>query len=879
MKYSFPRDDYNPSEIEPKLAQVWQEKGLYRAIDMAEGKKSYLLIEFPYPSGERLHVGHARSYSCLDALARKRRMQGENVMFPFGWDAFGLPAENFAIKTGIHPALTTKENIANAKKQAIAWGLSFDWSREVDTTDPQYYRWTQWIFLQLFKNGLAFKDEIPVNWCPSCQINLANEEVVNGHCERCDSPTTRRLQSQWLLRITKYASRLLCGLDTVNYRPDIKRQQVEWIGEKKGIVIKYLIEEATPDPDGRTQDRRKESEKWVEVFTTRPDTNFGATFIVLAPEHELTREIPLPQYKKAVDEYVKTAKRKSELERIAEGRKKTGVFTGRYAVNQLNGYHLPIWVSDFVLVSVGTGALVGVPGHDRRDFAFAKEFGLEIKRVVIGLDEDTSPIEKIERVQEETGRMINSGFLDGMDIHQATSAMIDYIEEKGWGKRATTYHLRDWVFSRQHYWGEPIPVIYCQKCASQGKSYFNSKFSRPNSALEKAGEWAQEIKDKLAGWYPVPEEHLPIELPAVEKYQPTDTGHSPLANIPSWTQTSCPACGAKAERETDTMPNWAGSSWYFLRYCDAHNNSQLAAKEKLNYWLPVDWYNGGMEHTTLHLLYSRFWHKFLFDLGVVPTPEPYAKRTSHGVVLGPDGRRMSKSRGNVINPDTIVAKYGADSLRLYEMFIGPFDKTVVWNDRALTGVSRFLKRIWDLSLRTIAKNIASSDVAVVGRLSKLMAKVDSDLEKTKFNTAVAAFMEFTNFWEQNKDSVGRDSLEIFLKILAPLAPFITEELWQRLRSLEHQLPTTHKGRQIVSIHQQPWPKVAKVDLEEKLTIVFSVDGKPRAAVPFSTRQLRSINEKELVRMGQNHEKVRKYLVGKTVKRVVSIPDKIVNFVT
>lgn len=829
--------EYKPGEVESKWAAKWQKAKLYRAVDGDKRPKSYVLIEFPYPSGERLHVGHARSYSCLDAVARLRRMKGYNVLFPIGWDAFGLPAENYAVKTGIHPSITTAENIANSKKQVMAWGLSFDWDREINTTDPKYYKWTQWIFVQLFKKGLAYKAEIPVNWCPSCKINLANEEVIDGKCERCGTQTERRTQSQWILAITKYADRLLSDLDTVDYREDIKLQQVNWIGRKEGINIRYKIEGGGE----------------VEVFTTRPDTNFGATFIVVAPEHELAKKAAKKDNR--VARYIEEALNKSELDRIAEGKKKTGAFTGLFAINNLNGEKMPVWVSDFVLASVGTGAVVGVPGHDKRDFEFAKTMGLPIRRVVVGSDGDESDITSLEQVQEEEGTMVNSGFLDGLDIHQATIKVMDFMEEKGWGKRVVTYHLRDWVFSRQHYWGEPIPMVYCQACADKGECWWSRE------KLACPANW------NSTGWYPVPESELPVELPKVEKYRPTDTGESPLAGITEWVETKCPGCGAKARRETDTMPNWAGSSWYYLRYIDPDNDERVGDLGKLKYWLPVDWYNGGMEHTTLHLLYSRFWHKFLYDQGVVPTPEPYAKRTSHGQVLGPDGKRMSKSKGNVINPDDVVGKYGADTLRLYEMFIGPFDQTVAWSWEAVEGVARFLKRIWNLSEETRNKKQDTSREAMV-RLGRLAKKIESDLVKMKFNTAVAAMMEWVNWWADHSDQVGRDGAEIFVKILAPMAPFITEEIYQQLTGVSDK-----DG----SVHLSDWPQVEEGGFdEERVTVVVQVDGRVRGKLDLESEMAGEQKVVEQEALGL--ENVAKYLEGKKHK-VVWVPGKIINFVS
>jgi len=808
---------YTPSEIEGKWVEKWSKEKLYEVTEDSQKPKSYVLIEFPYPSGDRLHVGHARSYSCLDAVARLRRMKGMNVLYPMGWDAFGLPAENYAIKTGVHPSVTTKQNIDHAKKQAMAWGLSFDWTREVNTTDPDYYRWTQWIFIKLFEKGLAYKEEITVNWCPSCKTNLANEEVVDGKCERCGAETERRKQAQWLLRITAYADRLLEDLNTVNFREDIAAQQINWIGKKAGINIRYKVQGA----------RFKNQE--IEVFTTRPDTNFGATFVVLAPEHDLVAQVAKTSVK--VRNYVKTALDKSERERQMEGKKKTGVFLGLYAINDLTGDQMPIYVSDFVLSGFGTGAVVGVPGHDVRDFEFAQAMKLPIRRVVVGNDGDTTEITKIEQVQEEEGIMVNSGFLDGLNIHEATVRVMDYMEEKGLGKRASSYHLRDWIFSRQHYWGEPIPMVHCSKC----------------------------------GWVPVPEEQLPVKLPQVEKYQPSGTGQSPLATISEWVNTTCPACGGKATRETDTMPNWAGSSWYFLRYCDPLNNKVLGDKEKLAYWLPVDWYNGGMEHTTLHLLYSRFWHKFLYDLGIVPTAEPYARRTSHGVVLGPDGKKMSKSKGNVINPDEVVSKYGADTLRMYEMFIGPFEQSVAWSWESVEGVFRFMKRVWTLITSQETNMVTQSSGEAVRRLHALNKKIENDLEGMKFNTAVAAMMEFLNWWTDHKSELGKAEIEKFVLLLAPMAPFISEELYQRLRG---------PSDKFSSVHTQSWPKYeVEFERDQEVTMVVQVDGRVRAKITTKA----SAERTEIEKLALEQENVKKYLDGKKY-RVVFVPGKVVSFI-
>ena len=856
---------YDHRSIEPKWQKVWEKEKLYKAEDFSKKKKSYILIEFPYPSGERLHVGHARSYTAMDVVCRKRRMQGENVLYPIGWDAFGLPAENYAVKTGIHPELTTKKNIENARKQAKSWGLSFDWEREVNTTDPSYYKWTQWIFLQLFKKGLAYRAEIPVNWCPSCKINLANEEVIDEKCERCGAQTSKRMQKQWLLKITKYAERLLNDLETVDYRKDIKLQQVNWIGKKEGINITYPIE------------RSKET---VTVFTTRPDTNFGATFIVLAPEHFLALKISTKEQQEEVKNYIRKAQNKSELERIAEGRKKTGVFTGCFAINQLTNYKMPIYISDFVLKNVGTGALVGVPGHDKRDFEFAKEFGLKVIRVVVGKDGDKSAITKIEKVQEEEGTMMNSDFLNGMDIHAATKKIMDYIVKKGWGKRSVSYHLRDWVFSRQHYWGEPIPVIYCSKCRD------NSKFKPArrqgeiqNSKLKEGVDYTV-IEGKEYAIVPVLEEALPVKLPYVEKYKPTETGESPLAGVEEWVNTKCPNCGEEARRETDTMPNWAGSSWYFLRYIDPKNDKELADFNKLKYWTSVDWYNGGLEHTTLHLLYSRFWHKFLYDLGAVPTPEPYAKRTSHGVVLGPDGHKMSKSKGNVINPDDVVLNYGADTLRMYEMFMGPFEQMIVWDEEAMRGIRRFLDRVWELNSNDkMSKQIQNpkSQNRTKILLNKLVKKVSEDIENLKFNTAIAGMMEFLNQLRIENCKLKIEDFKTFLKILAPFAPHISEELWQKISQEYESIKTLKQKSTFKSIHQEQWPVFNESFLEEEeREIVVQVNGRLRGVLTANSKQ--SMLKEEMVKLAKENESVARYLQGKKIKNAIFVHGRLINFV-
>ena len=805
---------YNPTEIESKWQKVWQKEKLYQALDFSEKKKYYLLVEFPYPSGAGLHIGHVRSWGAMDAYACKKRMEGYNVLYPMGWDAFGLPAENYAIKTGTHPSKIVPENIKVFKRQCQALGLSFDWTREIDTTDPKYYKWTQWIFLQLFKKNLAYQAEVLVNWCPKCKTNLADEEVLpNGTHERCGMSIERRLQKQWLLRITKYAERLLNDLKEVDFAPQIARQQVNWIGKKEGINITYDIEGC--------------SEK-VAVFTTRPDTNFGATFIVLAPELELVSKITTSDHLKEVKNYITQAKKKSDQDRIVEGRKKTGVFTGRYAINQLNGEKMPIWISDFVLATFGTGAVVGVPGHDIRDFEFAKEFDLPIKRVVVGKDEDKSGITDIKQVQEEEGIMINSGFLDGLDIHEATTKVMDYIENKGWGERVSIYHLRDWIFSRQHYWGEPIPIIHCPKC----------------------------------GPVAVPEKDLPVELPYLEKYEPSGTRESPLAKVKDWLEVPCPECGGPAKRETDTMPNWAGSNWYFIRYTDPNNHNEMAAKKKMAYWLPVDLYQGGFEHTTLHLLYSRFIYKFLFDIGVVPNSEPYLKRYSHGIVLGADGRKMSKSFGNVINPDQIIGKYGADTLRIYEMFMGPFDQMVAWSEESLEGCYRFLGRVWRAFESRVGNNQPSQILLI--KLHQTINKVDNDMEAFKYNTIISSLMELVNTWEK-EGSLDKENAEIFVRLLAPLTPHLAEEVWHET------LGNTD------SVHAQTWPKYDDSKItSDTVTIVIQINGKCRSQ--FTVHSSQSTNKEEIEKLAKEDEKIIKWLDGKKIKKVIFVPGKIINFV-
>ncbi len=831
---------YDPSLIEAKWQKIWEEEGLYKAVDFDSRQKFYVLIEFPYPSGAGLHVGHIRSWTAMDAYSRKKRMEGKNVLYPIGWDAFGLPAENYALKMRAHPSTIVPKNIERFKKQCKSLGLSFDWSREINTTDPKYYKWTQWIFLKFFEKGLAYRADVPVNWCPSCKTNLADEEVLSdGTHERCGTLTEKRMQKQWLLRITKYADRLLEDLKLVDYSSKIATQQINWIGKKEGINISYQIEN---------------SKYQIECFTTRPDTNFGATFIVVGPEHPLILKITKEKYKKAIKEYINASVKKSEIERIAEGRKKTGVFSGSYAINGLNGKKMPIWVSDFVLGNVGTGAVVGVPGHDIRDFEFAQEFKLPIIRVVVGRDGDTSEVTKRDQVQEKEGKMINSDFLNGMDIHKATRKIMDYIEEKGWGRKVTVYHLRDWVFSRQHYWGEPIPVVYCANCATNKISNF--KFPISN------------IKGTDYAIVPVPEDQLPVELPYLEKYEPSGTGESPLAKAKDWLVVKCPSCNGEARRETDTMPNWAGSNWYYLAYLFANKldewkmeNIFTANKNVIKYWMPVDIYQGGFEHTTLHLLYSRFVYKFLFDIGAVPNPEPYAKRRSHGIVLGGDGRKMSKSFGNIINPDEIIRKFGADTLRIYEMFMGPFDQTISWSEESVEGCFRFLKRVWVLCLpKTLDK---SASVESLSKLHRTIKKVTEDIESLKYNTAIAALMEYYNFLSKEQN-VSKDEIKTFLLLICPFAPHFSEELWSRLGFKN-------------SIHNEKWPSFAQEHLiEQTANIVLQIDGRTRDVFLMDPAH---INNKQLVEeTARKSQKAEKYINNKQIQKVVYVPGKIINFV-
>jgi len=943
---------YDHKKVEKKWQKVWEKEEPYKAEDTSDKEKFYCLIEFPYPSGAGLHVGHVRSYAALDVMVRKARMEGKNVLYPIGWDAFGLPTENYAIKHGIHPIEATKENVKVFKRQIKGLGISFDWSREINTTEPEYYKWTQWIFLQLYKKGLAYKQEMPINWCPSCKIGLANEEVVNGACERCGTESERRNIKQWMLKITEYADRLIEDLETVNYLDKIKIQQINWIGRSYGANVNFKV---------------KDSDKQVEVYTTRPDTLFGATYMVLAPEHELVETLITEEYRGEVYEYQEQARHKSDLERTELSKDKTGVFTGAYAINPVNNEEIPIWIADYVLATYGTGAIMAVPAHDERDFEFAKKFELPIHEVIVKKFGETNPkadrrdavaavvknddkvlvlynkkfdvyrlpsggYEKGETAEETIGRemleetgyddfeitgylgminanfylvdkkvqrekfhkgflitlnseskaetafedhedyegswctqqeaiekltpygggeeefvrrafdpslkcfagsegaMVNSDFLNGLDVENAMQAMNKWLEDKGIGKAAKSYKLRDWVFSRQHYWGEPIPIVFCDKC----------------------------------GEVPVPEEQLPITLPMVEKYEPTDTGESPLAAIEDWVNTTCPTCGGVAKRETDTMPNWAGSSWYFLRYLDPKNKKEFVAQDKLKYWMPVDLYNGGMEHTTLHLLYSRFWNKFLYDIGAVPVSEPYKRRVSHGMILATDGEKMSKSRGNVINPDDVVEEYGADVLRTYEMFIGPYDQSVSWDTNGIKGVKRFLDKVWALQEKYDESYTFNVDEQPGKARDKLLhqviKEVTNDVESMKFNTAVSSIMILTNsLWSDEK--ISKFEIEVLLSLLNPFAPHLVSEITETLKLKIEKWPVFDPEKAIIVTKE----------------IVVQVNGKNRDKIALTADEDK-FDEDTIKELALKSENVKKYLAGKEPKRVIYIKDKLVNIV-
>ena len=812
---------YDFSKVEKKWQDKWYKEGTFNAKNDYTNKKWYGLIEFPYPSGQGLHVGHPRSYTALDIIARKRRMQGYNVLFPIGFDAFGLPAENYAIKNHIHPKITTEKNIAHFKEQLKSLGFSFDWSREINTTDPEYYKWTQWIFIQLYKKGLAYKATMPINFCTGCKVGLANEEVVNGVCERCGSPVVQKEKSQWMLKITEYAQRLIDDLKDVNYLDKIKAQQINWIGRSEGAEVNFKI---------------KDTDDTLLVYTTRPDTIFGATYMVVAPEHHL-----IEKYKEKitnmdeVEEYKRKSSLKSDFERAELNKEKTGVeIKGIKAVNPLTGEEIPIWISDYVLITYGTGAIMAVPAHDTRDFEFAQKFNLPIKQVIMQKPENYDPSKEYKMEETElteaftdinNGIAINSDFLNGLTSKEAINKVIDYIEEKGLGERKVNYKLRDWVFSRQRYWGEPIPMVYCEKC----------------------------------GWVPVPEEELPLRLPDVEDYEPGENGESPLAKHEEWINTICPHCHGKARRETDTMPQWAGSSWYYLRYMDPHNNEALASKEALEYWNQVDWYNGGMEHTTLHLLYSRFWHKFLYDIGVVPTKEPYAKRTSHGMILGTNGEKMSKSKGNVINPDDIVQEFGADAFRVYEMFMGPFDQTAPWSMESIRGCMKFLDRVWNMQDFLVEGDEYSEKFEKM--MHKAIQKVSNDIEEMKFNTSVATFMTMVNEFYKAK-TINKAEYKTFLQLLNPFAPHMTEEIYERIGEKD-------------TIANTKWPEYDEnKTIEDKIEIPVQINGKLKATISIN----RDADQDEVKQAVNANETIQNAIAGKNVVKEIYVKNKIYNIV-
>ena len=842
---------YNPKEIEQKWQKIWDDEKAFAASDDYSKPKYYALVEFPYPSGQGLHVGHPRPYTALDIVARKRRMEGYNVLYPMGWDAFGLPTENYAIKNHIHPKIVTKNNVHRFKEQLHSLGYSFDWDREINTTDPEYYKWTQWIFLKLFKAGLAYKAEMPINWCTSCKVGLANEEVVNGHCERCGAEVIRKVKSQWMLKITEYADKLLEGLDHVDYIERVKVSQKNWIGRSTGAEVDF--------PIAGKEDK-------LRIYTTRPDTLFGVTYMVISPEHPYIEKFASEI--KNLDEvkaYQEQAARKSDFERSELAKEKTGVkIDGLTAVNPVNGKEIPIWVSDYVLMSYGTGAIMAVPAHDERDWEFAKKFNMPIIQVV---ESSEGPVDVNEAafVDVATGKLVNSGFLNGMEVAEAKKAIIEYLEKENIGTQKTNYKLRDWVFSRQRYWGEPIPIVHCDKC----------------------------------GYVPLPEDQLPLELPDVESYMPTDNGESPLAAMRSWVETTCPCCGGPAERETDTMPQWAGSSWYFLRYTDPHNTEALASPEALKYWMPVDWYNGGMEHTTLHLLYSRFWHKFLYDIGVVPSPEPYQKRTAHGMILGLNPHsfvnlpaeeqekllkeygsqkaaekaleekygemarhpivKMSKSLGNVINPDEVVDQYGADTMRLYEMFMGDFEQAAPWQTSAIAGCNRFLDRVWALSDKLVEGEGYRPQLETL--LHQTIKKVGADIEGLKMNTAIAQLMTLVNALYDNGGAT-RAEFETVVQLLNPFAPHMTEELWEKLgHSHDEQLA------------YYPWPKYEEAKcVESTVEIAVQVNGKVKARLKVAA----DITSEDAIAAAKADPAVAEALSGKTVVKEIYVKGRLVN---
>lgn len=798
---------YSPNEIEKKWQGIWEKEEAFKVGTDRSKPKFYALVEFPYPSGQGLHVGHPRPYTALDIIARKRRLEGYNVLYPMGWDAFGLPTENYAIKNHIHPKIVTKKNIEHFTEQLKSLGYSFDWDREINTTDPEYYKWTQWIFLQLFKKGLAYKSEMPINWCTSCKVGLANEEVVGGVCERCHGEVVRKVKSQWMLKITEYADKLIDGLDSVDYIEKIKVSQINWIGRSVGAEVDFKIA-------GKDENLR--------IFTTRPDTLFGATYMVISPEHPLIDKYKaeIKNYDALID-YREQASKKSDFERTELVKEKTGVqIDGLSAINPVNGKEIPIWISDYVLMTYGTGAIMAVPAHDERDWEFAKKFNLPIIEVVAGGD-----VNEAAFTNTYTGKLVNSEFLNGLEVTVAKKTILDWLGEKNIGTKKVNYKLRDWVFSRQRYWGEPIPLVHCEKC----------------------------------GYVPIPESELPLMLPEVDSYEPTDNGESPLAAMTDWLETTCPHCGGKAHRETDTMPQWAGSSWYFLRYIDPHNHEAFASKEELDYWLPIDWYNGGMEHTTLHLLYSRFWHKFLYDQGLVSTPEPYQKRTSHGMILGENGEKMSKSRGNVVNPDEIVNEFGADTLRCYEMFIGAFDLSAAWSIEGVKGCRRFLDRVWKLKDMIVSSEEYSTNLET--KMHQTIKKVGLDFESMKFNTAIAALMSLVNeFYRVGSVTMGE--FKTLIVLLNPVAPHMTEELWKIMGE---------QGR----VYQTNWPVYEEQKtIENTVEIAVQINGKVKANLMITLDE----KQEDIEPKAMEIDTIKAALSGKTVVKVIYVPGRIFNIV-
>jgi len=869
---------YEPQKIEKKWQKFWDEKEIFRAEDFSKKPKIYILDMFPYPSGAGLHVGHPRGYIATDVISHYMRMKGYNVLHPMGWDAFGLPAENYAIKTGIHPEISTKQNIDRFKEQMKMIGLSYDWSREINTTDPEYYKWTQWIFLKFFHAGLAYNKTLPINWCPSCKTGLANEEVIGGKCERCGAEVTKKEIPQWVLKITAYADRLLKDLDKLDWPEKIKEMQRNWIGKSEGALIKFQIPSTKFQTNSKFQ--APNSKRFIEVFTTRPDTVFGATFLVLAPEHPLVSEITTPGHREEVEKYIEETKKKLDVERQEE-KEKTGVFTGAYAINPASGKEIPIWIADYVLPYYGTGAIMAVPAHDQRDFEFAKKYGLPIIEVVsqnskLKTQNHNSKLKtKLEEAYEGEGTLVNSGQFDGMLSQKAREEIVKWLKLKGLAEFAINYKLRDWIFSRQRYWGEPIPLVFCEECK---KRIENSNIQIPNSKQAPNSKFQiQNYEYSLGeilnpGWVALPEEELPLTLPKVEKYQPTGTGESPLAAIREWVETKCPKCGAPAKRETNTMPQWAGSCWYFIRYVDPNNNKALADRKLMEYWLPVDFYIGGAEHAVLHLLYARFWTKFLYDQGILPFDEPFLKLRNQGLILAPDGQKMSKSKGNVINPDDLVKKYGADAFRLYEMFMGPFDQPIAWDPKGILGTRRFLDKIWRIFQNSKSETLNSKQIQnpkskiqnIKRKLHQTIKKVTEDIEAMKFNTAIASMMEFINELQNSNCKLQNEDFKKFLIILAPFAPHFAEELY-------HQIEKTDK-----SIFEEKWPEYDKNLIEEEMiTLIVQINGKVRDQIQVK----KGISEKEAKEKALQSEKIRKWLKGKAIKKVIFVKDKLINFVT